>query len=181
MHYPVAIFTENPDENNISNILEPFNEQTEDSDFIEFYDLTEDIKTQYEIDNKNLSFKEYAERQGYIQQDNRWGYYSNPDGQWDWWSIGGRWTGLLELKKGSKKISGIRADIALLKDVDFEKMLEIYTDKSIKYITDSFITPDGNWVSLEYEGENYYNKEWENTLKKLDFNKIYIVIIDCHV
>jgi hypothetical protein len=39
----------------------------------------------------------------------------NPDSQWDWYVVGGRWAGFFPLKKGKKL-----ADSALKKNIDFE-------------------------------------------------------------
>lgn len=43
----------------------------------------------------------------------RYGYYHNPNAKWDWYSIGGRWNGKLNLKNGDK------ANIAPKKDINF--------------------------------------------------------------
>ena len=46
------------------------------------------------------SMKEYAENSGYTfhRRQRAFGYYSNPDGFWDWYSIGGRWAYKLLVK-----------------------------------------------------------------------------------
>jgi len=45
------------------------------------------------------TFEEYMEEYcGYKARDpqkNRYGYWQNPNKKWDWWTIGGRWTGKL--------------------------------------------------------------------------------------
>lgn len=40
------------------------------------------------------SMKDYAEQEGYYynKDENRFGYLENPNGQWDWYAIGGRWS-----------------------------------------------------------------------------------------
>lgn len=79
----------------------------------------------------------------HIVQDGKLGYMtpSNPQGFWDWWTIGGRWPGLLPLKEGVQMSPGHvgkpgafnekeyhsetygkrRADSAKLEDIDFER------------------------------------------------------------
>jgi hypothetical protein len=58
---------------------------------------------------------------------------TNPDRKWDWYQVGGRWTGMLKLKAGANGIKGSpglmtapaeagRADMALKRDVDWEGM-----------------------------------------------------------
>jgi len=63
-----------------------------------------------------------------------WGYYHNPNAKWDWYSIGGRWSGFFILKDGSKGKLGMpgiygrdeeneapnRADQAKKGDIDWE-------------------------------------------------------------
>jgi hypothetical protein len=57
----------------------------------------------------------------------------NPDAKWDWYSVGGRWTGYLKLKKGAHcelgesgvsqpRPKGRVADIAKVKDIDWDGM-----------------------------------------------------------
>lgn len=62
----------------------------------------------------------------------RWSTY-NPDSKWDWYSVGGRWQGHLTLHVGKMGRQGehgvfdrnaplVNADVAFLKDVDFDGM-----------------------------------------------------------
>ncbi len=67
----------------------------------------------------------------------------NPNSKWDWYQIGGRWSGLLKLK--SSALSGLRGsrslldksgplpidmvDSAQIKDIDFEGMLQAQIQK----------------------------------------------------
>lgn len=51
---------------------------------------------------------------------------TNPNKRWDWWSVGGRWSGLLKLRDGSK------ADSALKRDVDFAGMRDEVGEKAAK-------------------------------------------------
>jgi hypothetical protein len=63
-----------------------------------------------EIPLKDLysSFEVFMEEyQGYTDRDEsgRYGYWSNPDAKWDWYLIGGRWTGFFKIKPISLLIS----------------------------------------------------------------------------
>ena len=60
---------------------------------------------------------------------------TNPNKQWDWWVVGGRWAGYWRMKEGATGKLGERsflgsnadkgtADSALKKDIDFEYMME---------------------------------------------------------
>ena len=59
-------------------------------------------------------YKEFMKEKDYAQMFNDWnglvldektgnyGYWHNPEAHWDWYSIGGRWTGKLKLKKSKR-------------------------------------------------------------------------------
>lgn len=38
----------------------------------------------------------------------RFGYWENPNKKWDWYQVGGRWSGLLKLKPGAQGLTGER-------------------------------------------------------------------------
>lgn len=70
---------------------------------------------------------------GFDEKNDAYGYYSNPNAKWDWWEIGGRWTGFFKGKKdvlGSTGNPGLMTpkakaeyyDVIRLKDIDFEAM-----------------------------------------------------------
>jgi hypothetical protein len=73
------------------------------------------------------------ESHGAEERDGRFYLRTNPNSKWDWWLIGGRWTGAFKLKPGAKGIVGKPgtmtepappgyADQALKGDIDFEQM-----------------------------------------------------------
>ncbi|GJM78138.1 hypothetical protein HMSSN139_06340 [Paenibacillus sp. HMSSN-139] len=68
------------------------------------------------------SFDDFmVEYVGYTSRDEetgKYGYWENPNAKWDWYSIGGRWSGSLLLK------SGKRADAARIKDIFFIEQTE---------------------------------------------------------
>lgn len=80
-----------------------------------------------------------------------WGHITNPNAQWDWWTVGGRWSGLLLLKSPAHPN---RADSALASEVDWNEMREEQTEKQrARYQA---------WHSLpkaEEVGEEVYRKE----------------------
>lgn len=136
MHYAVLVVGENPFEE-----LEPFDEQ-ECHTFIKRYTQKEMLADygQYlqdhpegkeEYPDVNAYAKDYY---GYHKNGKHWGYLSNPEGRWDWWEIGGRWTGYFKLKDGKRGVTGepgigtkpnedpTCADQALKGDIDFDTM-----------------------------------------------------------
>lgn len=65
----------------------------------------------------------------------RYGYWENQNRKWDWYQVGGRWSGLLKLKPGAQGLTGERglmgshfaegsdrADQARKRDIDFDGM-----------------------------------------------------------
>ena len=66
---------------------------------------------------------------GYSERDSemgRYGYWYNPNTKWDYWSIGGRWSGLLKAKKGNYYNRPGFYDQAQIKDIDFSVDPEQY-------------------------------------------------------
>lgn len=85
----------------------------------------------------------------YDYETNTFGYYSNPNGKWDWWNIGGRWKDYIKLKNGTYR------DCARVKDVDFLGMVE----DAIKYKKDIV------HMMIEYIGKS--NCANETDMKKV--------------
>jgi hypothetical protein len=87
------------------------------------------------------------------EETGRFGYWENPDAKWDWYSVGGRYAGILHLKEGVEKqaepgfswgwdaqsisdtLSQPKVDMATKKDVDWDQVhhtKESY-DKAIRF------------------------------------------------
>lgn len=66
-------------------------------------------------------FDEWMQKQGYEKdaKTGRYGYWENPNRQWDYWRIGGRWSGFFRLKAGTAGKEQ-RASSALKDEIDFE-------------------------------------------------------------
>jgi len=118
--------------------------------------------------------KDWAGYDGKDPETGKYGYWENPNKKWDWWQIGGRYSGLLKLRD-----SGNVVNSAKIKDIDFEGMtqariqeyeacwkeaegkdnatryfmfgieknitLEDYLRKAQMFTTFAVITPDGKW------------------------------------
>jgi len=117
----------------ISEILYPYQESSDnpasDSRFI-FEDHTDSVFKKYnnmdtslraswsDVRNKNnlehnlINFGKWYG--GYSVVNGRLGVYSNPNSQWDWWEVGGRWTDFFKHKDGSF------ADSITLEEWDFK-------------------------------------------------------------
>lgn len=88
---------------------------------------------------EHCSFEEYcSDFCGYEQKNGRWGYRRNPNAKWDWWTIGGRWSGSMlarcdlecalystQQPEDLQSLGEYRpVDGAYKKDIAFSKMIE---------------------------------------------------------
>lgn len=166
-HFTVLIIGDDPEKQ-----LEPFNEhiqvpeyereevsQEEKESFLNTYteyvpDRGYGAKSEKEAKkNIKLLFKELYEKYGKDwneeswkeRTDGTWYEYStyNPKSKWDWYLLGGRWTGFFKLKNkttGTIGEPGImtepaeegRVDAAFLKDIDINGMMQEEAKKAYK-------------------------------------------------
>ena len=96
-----------------------------------------------------------------------WGYYKNPQQKWDWYSVGGRWSGFFLLKNGATGKLGMpgiygreeenelpnRADQAKKGDIDWEGMRQNQIENSKKL-----------WQKVVVEGKDKYQPDELNFL-----------------
>ena len=120
----------------------------------------------------------------------------NPKSKWDWYQIGGRWQGILKLKKGKTGENGTlplhytdhviaegTADKALKGDIDWE-------DERLKDFIPSAILKDNEWHeddNNEYWDDLYdkkfktkFEKKYEEIFNSIKDDEL-ITIIDCHI
>lgn len=120
-------------ENNMGNCPEihlKFNDETE---YVrkEWDEEDQETKNQY-----NHDIDAYAEDYHGYKKDGetgKYGYWENPNAKWDWYQLGGRWTGFFKLKPGTTGQTGRaglfgkdaergHTDSAKKCDIDFEGM-----------------------------------------------------------
>ena len=120
--------------------------------------------------------KEYY---GYRKVNGRYGYMSNPNAKWDWYSEGGRWEGYLTNKEGNK------TNVESLTEVDWDKT----------NIPFCFVSAEGEWiergemgwfamVSNEKKGEDWdaeFKSYVQSLLAEPDADKIEVYAIDYHI
>lgn len=120
-------------------------------------------------------YEEYAkfwEEDCIDEEGNLWSTY-NPNSKWDWYSIGGRWNGVLKTKDGKN------TNEALISEVDW--------DKSIPF---AYITPKGLWkekgemlwfgMTANEISQEEWNKQFLSFVDSLPKNTI-ATIVDCHI
>lgn len=219
MHFTVAVF-HNEDEL-VEDILAPY-EESNTRLFSEFEPCGEisDIRKELEQESErsfgphSSRIKEvltksdkavirwYLEENNYVQRGDEYGYIYNPRSQWDWWTVGGRWSNYLADKNGNT------TDTILAKDFDFEKSFEavkeewkkIWLDEEAKIKKNPNLTPWHTRKPLEeflstvewtcygvaeygdfitYDDSDEFIEEFNKRIKENP--EKYITIVDCHV
>lgn len=137
--------------------------------------------------------KEYAEKfHGYDihAQTGRIGRMTNPDARWDWWQVGGRWTGFFKGRDGVEGVVGEEGlmteparpgyfDSLLKGEIDFEAMRAEAAEKAHadydKYerVTEGIKPPERTWAELRDSikdiseaRETYRSHPWVQALLK---------------
>lgn len=159
-HFTVAVFTE--ENQTVEELLEPFYEGLEVEPYVsktkeevlkeiqEYCDKDEKLKKEY----LKLSDKEKMNRwNGYDEFDEDGNPLStyNPDSKWDWYVVGGRWSGLLKTKDGR------RVDSCLLKDLDLSIDKNVY-DQHIRFW--ELVVEEQPLKEGEEKPFNFYKKEY---------------------
>lgn len=155
------------------------------SEFIQEYTTEELIKDFEEIKNNHPeycyeSLEEFAEDyHGYSKLDGEeiWGRWTNPNSKWDWYQIGGRWSGFFKIKDNPKYPDDILvgspglmtpqakqgyADSIRLCDIDFEGMKKDKIERAEK-----------NWEKAENESDKSM-LYWEYGIEKDQTKEDYI-------
>lgn len=98
-------------------LLAPYDENPKDNRFLAFNDKTDEAFKEYDTESDHdgvpykSAFKTFdafcRKYHGYtLSTEGKYGYKSNPNAKWDWWSIGGRWLGFFPVKEGTLKVIG---------------------------------------------------------------------------
>lgn len=113
---------------------------------------------------------------------------NNPNGEWDWYQVGGGFLGYFKLKKGANGKLGYPAfpdmeptydaDQALKKDIDWEGM----GHREVP----SALLKDGKWHGLELttldlfaEAMIAWARKFHQLLEEIDDDEI-LTVVDCH-
>jgi hypothetical protein len=147
------------------------------------------VKDEYETLEESAN--EYS---GYnthvIDGEKRYGYYENPNCKWDWYQLGGRWTGFFRTKEenvGENGTPGLmtpsnedssKADQCLKSEIDFEGMEKESRDKAretfkkIKsYMGDLLDNVPPTWTEVREAREAYDIEKAREIYGATDFKK----------
>lgn len=181
-HYTVAVFTK--EGQSVEDLLAPFDESIEVEPYVsqtkeEIISESKEMKKRilerikepdYEVDGWEREYLSCETDEDFYkagidyeeQYDEDGGLLStyNPNSKWDWYSIGGRWSGLLKRK------DGLRVDSCLVKDLDRSLDSEAYNEavRFWELIVEKQPLKDGekmpfNWYKEEYYFERYGTKD----------------------
>lgn len=108
----------------------------------------------------------------------------NPDSKWDWYSIGGRWSGFLCTKEKDDEGNPIRVNQAQFKNIDWDYMFE-------NHITPfNYVTEEGMWREKGEMGwwgmttNEMEQDDWDANFKrylKLVEDDCLVTVIDFHI
>jgi hypothetical protein len=178
-------------------------------EYVEWIDENDEVIKEYESHKDEYeTIDDFAEEWfGYEKKDGRYGRFTNPNAQWDWWVIGGRWTGFFEIKEGCEK-AAVRgkpswcnapapegtADQLRIGAVDWEKMKQDAGDRASKQYDDyeaavGDITPPDPWDMIRERHEDiedaraeFRNHPWNVALRaaKIHIFRDAVKHFECH-
>lgn len=209
-HYTVLVKYESEelDPKDLDKLLEPYSEYKEVEPYKRYVEgkNLERMKKCYKLEKLEdlvAKIKDWSGCAGGIDEKGLfyWSTY-NPKSKWDWWSLGGRWSGELLLKPGTGGVEGEAGtfnnetgiDMAFLKDVDFEAIKERGTNdehENPEFVTHSVLDENGwhepsemGWWGMTYnETETWeqwcakYHERWLSN----PTDKTVIAVVDCHI
>ena len=185
-HFTVMVIGDNPEEQ-----LAPYSESIETAPRVREEVSDEEIQSMIEYyknpengGHEYTTFDEIVEKKGNDWNGNRWekrdGVWVevttyNPKSKWDWYQLGGRWTGFLKLKQGANGEVGEPGiltteaeegyvDAALKKDIDFEGMKNDAGEKASKRYDEV----------MSYIGHTEPNKPWTEFIERVKKEEITI-------
>lgn len=148
-HFSVLVITETDDEGAVAEALAPYQENNMGDcpeQYLSFYDATDEVVEHYsKLSDEER--KEYPDLLAYAKdywgytnrakegEEPKFGHFENVNAKWDWWSIGGRWSGFLKTKGepalGSTGLMGMHysredgsTDFAQVCDIDWDAMMD---------------------------------------------------------
>jgi hypothetical protein len=135
------------------------------------------IKPPKRISHKTryTTFEEFAER-WYKRKPNengKYGYWHNPNAKWDWYELGGRWTGFFKLKNHESESGKLWTDNQIAKALSCKfycseflmlEAIRIYKEDKLKLSDFMFKNSIKNGYNIEKEIEKLLRLEYPNAL-----------------
>lgn len=178
-HFTVGVFIDIKKDKKLEDLLAPYQENNMGDcpkEYLEFNECDKEDIEEYENHKDEYETLEdfMWEYHGYKKdkETGKYGYWENPNAEWDWYEIGGRWSNSLLTK------NGVKCDLEQLKNIDWDGMKEkakvkyaeiwdsnpqgikryfngiekddtreSYVKRMSEFSTYAVITPDGEWHS----------------------------------
>ena len=193
-HATVLVILKKDDD--LNEVMAPYDENNEDA--FEFEDRTEELLECYEEDIKEAEERGESvssvlvDSWGYTEKDGRFGSFYNPQGYWDWFTVGGRWEGFLKLNKEIKNPEdviecteeGTHCNGCRSEDFDYEGQKKELKQDALFFA----VLKDGQWYGSAELGwfgtTSNENEDWPameaKLLKECD-PKDQLVLVDYHI
>lgn len=133
--------------------------------------------------------REYCGDGGRDPSKGRYGYWENPNSKWDWYLVGGRWTGFFKLKdgaNGSHGEPGLMTDPPEAGTADIVKLGDLAEPPRRTFA----VVKDGKWYERgrmgwwamvsDEKAEEAWESEFHNLLDGLPEDTT-LTIVDCHI
>jgi len=168
-HYVGLLATKDRDQANIEYQLSFYREQPEycPDEVLEWEPYDEEWQEDIEKEEQENPTPNREKRDGV------WGSYVNPEAMFDWYSLGGRWSGLLHGKDILKK-----GDINLdeLDLIPYFIISDEFTDQHV------FAKGTMGWFGMS--SDDYEQEEWEDLFRHL-WNQLdddlWVIVLDFHI
>lgn len=126
-------------------------------------ELLEERKKSYPSEeDEREDYEEYLDKNGNVIST------YNPKSKWDWWEVGGRWSGAIPLKNGENENLSQLKDINFGVDIDIESLKEKYEERYQELITEG-----------DFYKPSYYQKRYptlEDYIKNQERFSTYAVV-----
>ena len=180
-HYAVAVF--HREDQDINELLAPYDENIEVEPYIQYTrdEAIKEGKERYK-NEPNMTDADYYNQiasmydDDMIDDDGNLLTTYNPDSKWDWYSIGGRFSDLLETYTTVSEWFAGYSDSAKVKNIDFAGSREIY-DESIVEWDDIMNDMADTWYTKEYYQE-FYDSAEDYARRNSEFNTLAVVTPD---
>jgi len=160
---------------------DPYGEENWDDNIENIDDVFEDFYKQYGGDWNGNSWKKNDE--GIWEE---WSTY-NPDSKWDWYELGGRWSGIIKLKEGTEGQKGRAGVFGNEVGIDQAQKGDITNIDEIKTFA---VVKNGEWhengkmgwfgAVTDEKAKDEWDNEIENLLEDVSEDTL-ISIYDCHI
>ncbi len=175
-HFSVAVI--HRADQSVDDLLAPFDEELEVDSYVRY---TKEEAIQWVRDNipsyanrrDETCYKLMASDHEVDEDGNILSTY-NPNSQWDWYVIGGRWSEML-------KVGDTYCDEAYISEIEFDPDFETY----------AVVTPDGEWHETAHmgwfgmdDGTQEQYDTWKSNYKSqfIDaYPDLIMTIVDCHI